>query len=296
MTAVELPASPAVTAVSNHRRFIRRFVRNRVGAVAAVFLLLAVLASVLAPLIAPHDPLEQDLSRSLEPPSAGHLLGTDELGRDVLSRLLYGGRISLSAAALVVGVALVLGVIPGLLAGYLGGWTDRVVSFITDALMSIPPLILALGVIAVMGPGLVNSMIPVGVIFAPRFARVTRSAVIAVRNETYVEAARTIGTPTSRIIWSHVLPNVLSPIFVQASLMGGFAMLAEAGLSYLGLGVQPPQASWGAMIGSASRVLNREPVLIVWPGLCVTLCVLSFSLIGDALRDAIGREVVRSDA
>lgn len=296
MTAVELPASPAATVVSNRRRFVRRFVRNRVGAVAAVFLLLAVLASVFAPLIAPYDPLDQDLSRSLESPSSDHLLGTDELGRDVLSRLLYGGRISLSAAALVVGIALVLGVIPGLLAGYLGGWTDRVVSFITDALMSIPPLILALGVIAVMGPGLVNSMLPVGVIFAPRFARVTRSAVIAVRNETYVEAALTIGTPTSRIIRSHVLPNVLSPIFVQASLMGGFAMLAEAGLSYLGLGVQPPEASWGAMIGSASRVLNREPVLIVWPGLCVTLCVLCFSLIGDALRDAIGREVVRSDA
>jgi ABC-type dipeptide/oligopeptide/nickel transport system permease subunit len=294
MTAVELPVA-ATERSAAHAGFTRRFMRNRLGVVAFAFIVLAVLVCVAAPLLAPHDPLEQDLSRSLEGPSAEHLLGTDELGRDVLSRLMYGGRISLGAAALVVVVAFVLGVVPGLVAGYLGGWTDRVLSLVTDAVMSIPPLILALGVIAVMGPGLVNSMLPVGVIFAPRFLRITRSAVISARVETYVDAARTIGTSTTRIISSHILPNVLSPIFVQASLMGGFAMLAEAGLSYLGLGVQPPQASWGAMIGSASRVLNREPMLIVWPGLCVTLCVLSFSLLGDALRDSVGRQQVRSD-
>lgn len=271
-------------------RFARRFWHNRVGVAALVFLVLITLATIAAPLIAPDDPLAQDLSNALQSPSSGHLLGTDELGRDVLSRLLYGGRISLAAAALVVVLAGFIGIAPGLVAGYLGGFVDRFASLITDAVMSIPPLILALGVIAVLGPGLLNAMIPVAIIFAPRFVRIVRGSVIGVKHETYVQAARSIGMTTPRIIWHHVLPNVAAPTIVQASVVAGFAMLAEAGLSYLGLGVQPPAASWGAMIGSASRVVSRDPLLIVWPGLCVTACVLAFSVLGDALRDALGRD------
>jgi peptide/nickel transport system permease protein len=279
---------PATTA---WRAFTRRFRNSRSGVVSFSFLFVVILVAVAAPMIAPADPLDQDLSATLRGPTASHLLGTDQLGRDILSRLIFGARISLTAAAIVVSVALIVGVVPGLIAGYLGGWFDRVVTLLTDAIMSIPPLILALGVVGVLGPGLVNTMVPVGIVFAPRFLRVVRSAVLGVRQETYIEAARSIGTPTSKIISRHVLPNVMSPIIVQASLTAAYAMLAEAGLSYLGLGVQAPQASWGSMIGSSSRLLSRKPILIVWPGLCVTITVLAFSLLGDALRDSLGREL-----
>ncbi len=283
------PTEPIVGTVSSRRQFVGRFRRSRGGVAALAFLLAMVVLSVLAPWLAPHDPLSQDLSNSLAGPSGTHWLGTDELGRDVLSRLMYGGRISLGAVALVVVISAVVGIIPGLVAGYLGGWIDRVVTLVTDAVMSIPPLILALGVVGVLGPGLVNAMVPVGLIFAPRFLRIVRSSVINVKEETFVEAARTIGTSTRRILSGHILPNVLPPLIVQASVIGGYAMLAEAGLSYLGLGVQPPAASWGSMIGSASRLLNKAPALIIPPGLCVTGCVLAFSVLGDALRDAVGR-------
>lgn len=278
-----------VEPISSRRQFVRRFRRRRGGVIALCYLAVVVVASVLAPWLSPHDPLTQDLSNSLSGPSRDHWLGTDELGRDVLSRLMHGGRISLSAVALVVVIAAVVGIVPGLVAGYVGGWVDRIVTLLTDAVMSIPPLILALGVVGVLGPGLVNAMVPVGLIFAPRFLRIVRSSVINVRQETFVEAAWTIGTPTGRILTGHIVPNVLPPLIVQASIMAGYAMLAEAGLSYLGLGVQPPAASWGSMIGSASRLLNRAPALILGPGLCVTGCVLAFSVLGDALRDVVGR-------
>ncbi len=277
------------------RRFRRRFVQRRVGLVAAGIIAAFVAIAVFAPWVAPYDPRAQDLLATLDGPSADHWLGTDEVGRDVLSRMIFGARVSLLAAAQAVILALVLGLPPGLVAGYFGGWIDTVVSRINDTVMSFPPLLLAIAIVGVFGPNLRNAMIAVGIIFAPRFLRLTRASVLAVREETFIEASRSIGTPTIRILRTRVLPNVLSPLLVQVSLSLGFAMLAEAGLSFLGLGVQPPEASWGAMIGRAYRFLNQSPTLVIFPGVAIVIAVLAFNLFGDAMRDSIGRELHGSD-
>jgi ABC-type dipeptide/oligopeptide/nickel transport system permease subunit len=273
------------------RRFRRRFLRQRAAVFALAFVILLVLVAVFAPWVAPYDPLSQDLRNTLQGPSADHWLGTDELGRDVLSRIIYGSRVSLLAAVQAVVLALVLGVPPGLAAGFFGGKVDTIISRLTDTLMSFPPLLLAIAIVGVFGPNLRNAMIAVGVIFAPRFIRLTRASVLAVREETFIEASRSIGTPTFRVLRTRILPNVLSPLVVQTSLSLGFAMLAEAGLSFLGLGVQPPEASWGAMVGRAYRFLNQSPTLVIFPGLAIVFAVLAFNVLGDGLRDSVGREV-----
>lgn len=273
------------------RRFLRRFRRRRLAIAALVVVLGFVLIAVLAPWIAPYDPLAQDLRATLDGPSSAHWLGTDELGRDLLSRMIFGARVSLLAAAQAVVIALVLGVPPGLAAGYLGGWVDGLISRINDTVMSFPPLLLAIAIVGVFGPNLRNAMLAVGIIFAPRFLRLTRAAVMAVREETFIEASRSIGTPTLRIVRTRIAPNVVSPLLVQISLSLGFAMLAEAGLSFLGLGVQPPDASWGAIVGRAYRFLNQAPTLVIFPGLAIVLAVLAFNVLGDGLRDSLGREL-----
>ncbi|MDY7105390.1 MAG: ABC transporter permease [Actinomycetota bacterium] len=277
-------------------RFVRRFRRQRVAVVALGFVVALVLIALAAPLVAPADPLDQELRAALEGPSIEHWLGTDEVGRDVLSRMIYGARVSLLAAAQAVIVALVLGVPPGLVAGYFGRWVDTVVSRVNDTIMSFPPLLLAIAIVGIFGPNLRNAMFAVGIIFAPRFLRLTRGAVMAVKEETYVEASRSIGTGTLRILRTRILPNILSPLLVQISLSLGFAMLAEASLSFLGLGVQPPQASWGAMVGRAYRFLNQAPTLVLFPGLAIVFSVLAFNLLGDGLRDSFGRETRTGDA
>lgn len=273
------------------RRFRRRFFKRGPAVVALGVIVLMVLVAVFAPLLAPYDPLAQDLRNTLQGPSSEHWLGTDELGRDVLSRIIFGARVSLLAAVQAVVIALVLGVPPGLVAGYFGGRIDTAISRINDTLMSFPPLLLAIAIVGVFGPNLRNAMLAVGIIFAPRFLRLTRAAVLAVKEETFVEASRSIGTPTLRIVRTRILPNTLSPLLVQASLSLGFAMLAEAGLSFLGLGVQPPQASWGSMVGRAYRFLDQSPTLVIFPGLAIVLAVLAFNVLGDGLRDSVGREV-----
>lgn len=277
------------------RRFRRRFLRQKVAVAAALIVLFMVVIAVFAPWIAPYDPLQQNLRNTLQGPSWDHWLGTDETGRDVMSRMIYGSRVSMMAAAQAVILAIVLGVPPGLVAGFFGGWVDTAISRINDTVMSFPPLLLAIAIVGVFGPNLRNAMIAVGVIFAPRFLRLTRSSVLAVKEETFVEASRSIGTPTFRILRTRILPNVMSPLLVQTSLSLGFAMLAEAGLSFLGLGVQPPQASWGAMVGRAYRFLNQDPTLVIFPGLAIVIAVLAFNLLGDGLRDSIGREVRGGD-
>lgn len=277
------------------RRFRRRFLRQKVAVAAAIIVLLMVVIAVFAPWIAPYDPLEQNLRNTLQGPSWSHWLGTDETGRDVMSRMIYGSRVSMLAAVQAVALAIALGVPPGLIAGFFGGWVDTIISRITDTVMSFPPLLLAIAIVGVFGPNLRNAMIAVGVIFAPRFLRLTRSSVLAVKEETFVEASRSIGTPTMRILRTRILPNVMSPLLVQTSLSLGFAMLAEAGLSFLGLGVQPPQASWGSMVGRAYRFLNQSPTLVIFPGLAIVIAVLAFNLLGDGLRDSIGREVRGGD-
>jgi ABC-type dipeptide/oligopeptide/nickel transport system permease subunit len=290
-----LDAREAISAPeqSARARFLRRFRRQVPALIALGYLVLVVLSALCAPLLATHDPLQQNLSGVLQPPGGGHVLGTDDLGRDVFSRALYAGRISLVAAAQAVAVAVVLGVVPGLIAGYAGRRVDAVIMRVTDALMSFPPLILAIAFVGVLGPSLTNAMFVIGVIFAPRFVRLVRGTVLSIREETFIEASRSIGTPTVRVIWRHVLPNALSPLIVQISLTAAMAMLAEASLSFLGLGVQPPDASWGSMIERGFRYTAAAPWLTIFPGLLIALTVLAFNLLGDGLRDSLGRETRR---
>lgn len=292
-TALDRREALAPPEPSARARFLRRFRRQRLALAALVYLVLVVLAAALAPLLATHDPLAQNLGSVLQQPGGGHVLGTDDLGRDVFSRALYAGRVSLIAAAQAVGVAVVLGVIPGLIAGYAGRKVDAVIMRLTDALMSFPPLILAIAFVGVLGPSLTNAMFVIGVIFAPRFVRLVRGTVLSIREETFVEASRSIGTPTPRVIARHVLPNALSPLIVQISLTAAMAMLAEASLSFLGLGVQPPDASWGSMIERGFRYTATAPWLTVFPGLLIALTVLAFNILGDGLRDSLGREIRR---
>ena len=276
---------------SSRTRFRRRFLANTPAVAALVFLLVLVASAVLAPLLAPYEAEAISVIDRLQPPTAQHLLGTDDLGRDVLSRLLFASRVSLGAAAMAVGISFVLGTPFGLLAGYLGGRWDTLMSRFADTLMSMPTLILAIGIIAAMGPGLTNAMIALGIVYSPRLFRVVRGATLAVRAETFIEASISVGASTTRIIKRHVLPNVLSPLIVQLSLMMAFALLAEASLSFLGLGVVPPDASWGVMLGRAFRDIRVSPYLIYWPGLAIASTTLAFNMLGDGLRDALGREI-----
>lgn len=276
------------------RRFGRRFRQQRPAVIAAVLLLLITCSAVFAPLFATHDPNLQDFDAYLNGPSRNHWFGTDDLGRDLYSRMLFAGRVSLLAAIQSVFVASVLGVIPGIVAGYSGGWLDAIIMRITDAIMAFPPLILAISIVAVLGPGLRNAMIAIGIIFAPRFLRLGRGATLSVRQETYIEASRSIGLPRRTIVRRHVFPNVAAPLIVQASLMMGVAMLAEAALSFLGLGVQAPQASWGSLLQRGFRLTQTAPWLTIFPGIPIALTVLSLNVLGDGLRDSLGKEIRKS--
>jgi ABC-type dipeptide/oligopeptide/nickel transport system permease subunit len=294
---VEITLPPATDrAVGPFRRVASSLWRQRLAKVSGGVLLLMILVAVFAPLVAPTDPLKQDLDASLASPGRDHLLGTDQLGRDILSRLIFGARLSLGAAAIAVTVAVVIGVLPGLIAGYVGGRADAVIMRITDAVMSFPPLILALAITGVLGPGLGSAMVAVGVVFSPRFVRLARTAVIDIREADFVQAARSIGVSERSILGRHVLPNSLGPLVVQVTVTAGFAMLAEASLSFLGLGVQPPEASWGSMIGEAARLISRTKLLIIWPGLAITITVLALGFLGDSLRQALGLERGADDA
>lgn len=276
---------------SPRRRFVRRF-RKQWPAVAALsYLVLLVLVAVFASWIAPHNPNTQDLANTMADPFDGGILGTDQLGRDVLSRLIFASRIALIAVTQAVAVGLALSVLPGLAAGYFGGRIDGFVMRINDAVMSFPPLILAIAIVGVLGAGLTNAMVAIGIVFAPTFLRLIRASVMGVREETFIDASRSIGTPTPWILRRHVVPNVMSPLLVQISLSSGFAMLAEASLSFLGLGVQPPDASWGSMLSNGFRSMESQPWLVVFPGFAIGVTVLAFNVLGDGVRDAIGREV-----
>lgn len=269
---------------------LRRFRRQRAAMVFLVVLLLLAIAAVAAPLIATDDPNATNFSASLESPSSSHWLGTDELGRDTFSRLVYAGRVSLLAGVQALFVALVIGVPLGIVAGYFRGRVDAVISAITDSIMALPALLLAVAIIGATGPGLTNAMIAVGVLFAPRFIRLLRATVISIRENAYIAAAVTAGTTSTRIMIRHVLPNALPPLLVQAAFTTGFAMLAEASLSFLGLGVQAPQASWGSMLNEGYENVNRSSFLPLPPGFAIALTVLAFNVVGDGLRAAIGRE------
>jgi peptide/nickel transport system permease protein len=275
------------------RRFLRRFRRQRLAMLALLGLGVLAVVALLAPVLAPYEPAATDVPNQFTPPGGGYVLGTDDLGRDALSRLLYGTRISLLAPLIALAVAVGLGLPLGLLAGYMGRWVDWLISRVAETFMSLPAIILAIALVAALGPSTVNAMIALGIVYAPRLMRVVRSAVLVVREETYIEASRSIGCSSTRILAGHVLPNVVPPIVVQVSLMYGFAVLAEASLSFLGVGVQPPDASWGVLLRRGFVNLYEAPWLIFPPGFAIMLVVLAVQVVGDGLRDSLGQEVRR---
>jgi peptide/nickel transport system permease protein len=277
---VVVPLSPRQLAL---RRFLNRPVA--VGGLAVIVLF--ILVAICAPVIAPFDPIATSWTTIRKAPSLMHLMGTDENGRDVLSRIIFGARASLLAGVVSVLIAAGIGVPAGLLAGFAGGWVDAVMSRIVDAMLACPFLILAIALAAFLGPDLTNAMIAIGVSTAPRFMRVARAATLDASSYEYVEAARSIGNPAWRVAVRHVLPNIVPPVLVQGTLSIAQAIIAEASLSFLGLGQQPPDPSWGSMLNAAQRFLTQAPWLAVFPGLAIFLCVLSFNLVGDGLRDAL---------
>ena len=259
-------------------------------------LVAAIAVAVAGPWLAPYDPNANNLMHRLQSPSAAHWFGTDDLGRDIFSRMLAGARISISFPFGSVALAIVLGLPAGLLAGYGGSAISRVLNFAADILMSFPPLLLAIAFIAVRGPGLGSAMIVVGIIFAPRLFRIARAATQEVMAETYIEAARAIGSSPFQILLWHVLRNIAGPVIVYVSFAMGTALLIEAILSFIGLGVQPPAAGWGSMLGRAFRYLYQSPSGILFPGAAIAATVLAFNLLGDALRDAVGRPITPEGA
>jgi peptide/nickel transport system permease protein len=267
--------------------FLRDLLRVRLAGVGLAIIVLLVGCAALAGVIAPYDPLKQNLDLAFAPPTVAHLLGTDDLGRDLLSRTIYGARISLLAGIVAVGIALVAGVTIGLVAGYWGGTLDQVLMRLMDALLAFPGLILALAITAALGSNLLNALIAIGIVGIPSYARLTRGQVLAVRELAYVEAARAMGTSHSRVLVRHVLPNVSAPLIVQTSLGVAFAILAEASLSFLGLGAQPPTPSWGAMVSLGRDYLDQAPWIVFAPGGAIFLAVLGFNFLGDALRDTL---------
>lgn len=280
VAAIESGESPG-------RRALRRFAQHRLAMFGLVIVVIFVAAAALAPWIAPFDPLETSWSRLRQPPSWTHPFGTDENGRDVLSRVLHGARASLMAGVIAVGGAALIGVPIGLLAGLGGKWMDMVISRVADAMLSIPFLILAIALAAFLGPALENAMLAIAISASPIFVRLARGMALDARSTDWVEAARAMGNPPWRIGLLHVLPNILPPLLVQSTLAIAEAIIAEASLSFLGLGQQPPNPSWGSMLNSAQRFIESAPWLAIFPGLAIFLVVLAFNLVGDGLRDAL---------
>jgi peptide/nickel transport system permease protein len=285
MTAVvDLPAPPRR---SRAIKVLRRMRRDLRAVLSIAFLGLMVIVSIFAPVLAPYSPVDQDVTQLLLPPSAAHWLGTDDLGRDVLSRLIWGAPNSLYASFLAVGVGVALGVPVGLVIGFLGGWIDEATSRFIDALLSFPPIVLAIAVTGALGIGLTNAMLSVGFVFAPVLARLVRAQTLVVKSALYVDAARGFGASTSHIIIRHIVPNAIQPVIVQVTLMLAIALLAEASLSFLSLGVQPPAASWGGMLARAYNYIEIAPEQMYAPGLAILFTALAFNALGESMRVAL---------
>jgi peptide/nickel transport system permease protein len=287
MAAITVPPGSVPLDLSPAQRAVRRLARRKGAMVGLALVVFFVALALLAPWISPYDPLATSWSLVRKAPSAQHWFGTDEIGRDVLARVVWGARASLLAGVVSVCISLAIGVPIGLAAGYLGRWTDMLISRVTDAMLACPFLILAIALAAFLGPSLTNAMIAIGIAATPAFVRLTRAQVLAVKVEDYVEAARAVGNSHLRIVWRHILPNVVPPLIVQATLAIAAAVIAEASLSFLGLGQQPPAPSWGSMLNTAKNYVENAPWMAVWPGLSIFLLVLSFNLLGDGLRDAL---------
>jgi peptide/nickel transport system permease protein len=289
MTAQTLEALPVEEPIGEApwRRALRQLVKRRAAMIGLAVVVFFILLAAAAPLVSPYDPLATNWATVRKAPTAAHPFGTDEIGRDVLARIIWGSRASLLAGLVSVMLALAVGVPIGLVSGYAGGALDATVMRIIDAMLAIPFLILAIALAAFLGPSLSNAMIAIGITQMPIFARLTRAQVLSVKHEDYIEAAHAIGNPQHRIVLRHILPNIVPPLLVQATLATAAAIIAEASLSFLGLGQQPPNPSWGSMLNTAKNFMAQARWMAIWPGLAIFSLVLSLNLFGDGLRDAL---------
>jgi len=265
----------------------RRLLKSRIGIAGLGIIIMLLLVAIFAPYIAPYGPSETNILARYKAPSSEHLLGTDEMGRDILSRIIYGSRISLQVGLVSVALALVVGVTAGVLAGFYGGKIDMVIMRFMDIMLAFPSILLAIGIVAILGPRLQNAMLAIGIINVPRFARIVRSSVLSIKETEYISAARALGAGDIRIIFKHLLPNAMAPLIVQTTLSIATAILEAAALSFLGLGAQPPSPEWGAMLSDARSSLQKAPWVATFPGLAIVFGVLGFNLLGDGLRDAL---------
>jgi peptide/nickel transport system permease protein len=265
----------------------RRLLKSKIGIAGLAIIIFLLLVAIFAPFLAPYEPNAQNIISRYEAPSSEHLLGTDEMGRDILSRIIYGSRISLQVGLVSVLLALVLGVTFGVFAGFYGGKIDMVIMRFMDIMLAFPSILLAIGIVAILGPQLKNAMIAIGIINVPRFARIVRSSVLSIKETEYISAARALGAGDVRIIFKHLLPNAMAPLIVQTTLSIATAILEAAALSFLGLGAQPPSPEWGAMLSDARSSLQKAPWVATFPGLAIVFGVLGFNLLGDGLRDAL---------
>ena len=285
--SAQAASAPQASTSRRRNRSWEKFRHNRSAMLGAAIVLFFMLAALFAPVIAGYDPSQVSFTAIRKSPSMAHWLGTDELGRDILSRLVFGARASLLAGVCSVLIALLVGIPFGLLAGYFGGIIDGCISRATEALLSIPFLILAIALAAFLGPSLVNAMIAIGVSAAPLFIRLARGQVLAIKNEDYVQSTRSLGASNTRIVLRHILPNIMPALIVQATIMIASAIIAEASLSFLGLGLQPPNPSWGSMLNTAKNFMTQAPWMSIFPGTAIFLVVFGFNLLGDGLRDAL---------
>jgi peptide/nickel transport system permease protein len=265
-------------------RLIRR---SKLAFAGLVIVLGLVLLAFIGPSIAPYDPTDINVRERTQAPSWSHPFGTDDRGRDILSRVLYGARVSLKVGVIAVGISATIGTFLGAISGYFGGWLDEVIMRLTDVLFAFPAILLAIAIMAMLGPSASNAMIAIGVVYTPIFARITRASVLAVRGEVFVEAARALGANSPRIIARHIMPNVIAPVIVETTLSLAFAILAEAALSFLGLGTPPPAPSWGRMLSEGRDFMQDAPWMGFFPGLAIVLAVIGFNFLGDGLRDAL---------
>lgn len=287
MTHTEMPAQRTRKKDSNARQILRRYMKNKAAVIAAVVMIVFILACVFANLIAVHDISSTDLSNILAKPSKTYWLGTDHLGRDLFSRIVYGGRISLAVGFIAVGIGMFFGCAIGAVSAYRGGKFDLYMMRVLDVFQSIPSMLLAIAISATLGSGISNCMIAVGITNIPRFARVTRASVMTIKESEFIEAAHALGEKSWKIILRHLLPNSLAPIIVQASISIGSGILACSSLSFLGLGVNPPTPEWGSILSEARNYMYDSPLFVVFPGLAIVISIVCMNLIGDGLRDAL---------
>ena len=296
MSSKDISMLPEVAAPPkfNWGRFVERFQdrfydfrRNRLALAGIIIVITVVVVAFLAPLIQMHDPLQQDISNRLQPPNWEHFFGTDHLGRDVWSRIVHGSRVALLVGIIAVGIGIIFGTPIGAISGYYRGKVDEVIMRIMDSLLAFPPLLMALVVVTILGSSLFNTMIAIGVDYIPRFARVVRGSVLSEREKEYVEAGRMVGESNLSILFRQILPNSMSPLIVQSTVFIAYAMLTEAALSFLGLGIQPPNPSWGSMLNEAKLFIESDPYLAIIPGMAISITVLGFNLFGDGLRDIL---------